>query len=137
LTQEPDIPHLLKSVITPAKELDCILIFDPETNEYVLERQHSSFNFQRIRKEHIKGHHRSLSQDSTTASQGETTPIPTQSQEEEVLELEEDSFDELDKIVAETIEEPVSQSDGPRSLFNQEGIPSSVDDDGSSSVDGE
>jgi hypothetical protein len=78
-----------------------------------------------------------LSQDSINISQGETTPIPAPSQEEEVLELEEDSFDELDKIVAETIEEPVSQSDGPRPLFDQEGIASSVDDDGSSSVDGE
>jgi hypothetical protein len=137
------MPHLLKSANTPGKDLECILIFDPATQEYVLERQYSSFNFQRIRK--IKSGKRSRSQDSVRSA-------PTE--KEESSWSQDDDFD-LDQAVAEAIDTPMGSPEveshvesqveshmetpkspqsqpieaGPRSLFNES-------DDGSSSVEG-
>lgn len=42
-------PHELKSVNTKSKELDCVLVYHPDSNTYALERLDSSFHFQPIR----------------------------------------------------------------------------------------
>ncbi len=135
--QDPGLPHLLKSSITPAKELDCLLIYDPETDEYVLERQHSSFNFQRVRKD------KDLKKESMASP---TSPLETTANHSDVFDLEEEDFEDLDQIVADTITENVVTSDtpndtpndGPRPLFEDPGtLDLQDDDDASSSVAGE
>jgi hypothetical protein len=139
------MPHLLKSANTPGKELECLLIFDPDTQEYWLERQHSSFHFQRIRKQTRQK--RSRSQDSHSSRISHTEKDHGTEKDDGNLTQDDFDFDvDLDQVVAEAIDTPVDtpastppkntpQNSGPRSLFH--GDEAEEDEEGSSSAEGE